>query len=73
MLGRRKGLLLNRFDQNEMMGTYQMKSLTCTPRKNQSHRTARDSKTTIVRRVSPVSDPSKPYHLVAVDKLFLFL
>ncbi len=52
MLGRPKGLVLKRFSQNETIGTYQMKSLVCTPRKNQPHGTARDSKIMIVRSVS---------------------
>src|SRR6266581_1610475 len=46
------GMVVIRLTQNEMIGTHQTKSLTCTPRKSQSHGTAREKSTRIVRIVS---------------------
>src|SRR6266705_2089687 len=52
MRGTPKGLLLIRFSQNEMIGTYQMKSLTCIPKRSQLHGTAREKSTMMVRSVN---------------------
>src|SRR5439155_26993883 len=51
-LGNPNGELLNLFNQNETIGTYQTRSLTCIPRKNQPHRAASERSTMTVRRLS---------------------
>src|SRR5260370_11342658 len=62
--------LFRSLNQNETIGTNPIKSLTCIPRKNQSHGTATEKSTTIVRR-SEEHTSELQSHLNLVCRLLL--